>query len=195
MKRGGSMPNLHIKKKVVSRGLTSRQTGASIDKFIPSVTYRDINEISKKMFMEELQRKWIRRERAEDNSPTWETPQPNRPSTRHLTSRAWLDSFPAYQDQQTINTQREYWKRIGMYDNFKRAKIDIEKGKIQQQWNKRIMTSRGVRKISELTDLSPSPSGKALRPKATLPNSKFWMNTATEYSDVLRQYILGGIKT
>ena len=29
----------------------------------PRITYKDINELSKKVFMEDLQRKWIKRER------------------------------------------------------------------------------------------------------------------------------------
>jgi hypothetical protein len=91
----------------------------------PRVTYREINEGSKRMFLEYMQRKWIDRNRSMGEA---------RPSTTVFKRRRDQER------QRIIDLQRNYWQRIGMLDNFKMAKANFEKANIKDLHNKRIGT-------------------------------------------------------
>ena len=117
LKRGASVPNL----------LNDKQFLAKFAQAQPSnITYKEINELSKNMFLEEFQRKWIERERKITGEKQHETPK--RPTTMQSGSRnsTTAQSDPPFvNDLKTIQTTTNYWKQIGMYNNVKKARATI----------------------------------------------------------------------
>ncbi|CAI2387690.1 unnamed protein product [Moneuplotes crassus] len=99
-KRTKSIPQFHAFRKTQSRKM----------KRTTQMTYKDINELSKKVLIEDLQRKWIKRERAS------------------LTGRASQDrqllitKGTGYADPTSLMTKKDFFKRLGMPYNYGEGK-------------------------------------------------------------------------
>lgn len=177
IRRGGSMANLFpAKNLIVNPSQTTHE-----------VTYKDINEISKNIFIEKSQRKWIVREKIIENELN------KRPGTVELSKRTntIADDESPLIDMKTIQTQTNYFKKIGMYDDYKKQRASFNQNQLQKMYKTRISSSsvKSRRKLAS----KPKKEDKQtniLKFKSSLPESEFGNQNPEKYTNVLKQYIL-----
>jgi len=96
---------------------------------------------------------------------------------------------------EAIDTQRAYWKQIGMFENFKRAKVNMEQFKIQDMYSKPIRKPFAHRRKRIIKSKNTAEQGiKIHNLRNSLPVNGLSQETSHQYSDVLKRYLVRDIK-
>ena len=99
-----------------------------------------------------------------------------------------------YNDREAMNTQREYFNRIGMITNFKKAQSDFEQIKIQNVMVKRLKSGKGAKKRVVMKQPVPKVGAMTSRYNADYSPTKLLTRQSENFSDVLKECIIKDIR-
>mmetsp|Transcript_5440 Transcript_5440/g.4610 ORF Transcript_5440/g.4610 Transcript_5440/m.4610 type:complete len:244 (+) Transcript_5440:424-1155(+) len=172
-------------------------------KTVSKMTYKDINELSKKVLLEDLQRKWINRER----------PRPefciNKPAHQSIGVQGI-----SYSDTSVTVKNKAYFKKLGMKYNYgegKKLNMNIE------TIYKRMALKNNTSRARSVMSKRPTQSSKGIRSKGTSfdrkpsipkrgnatsrynpeysPERLSKINNGENFTDVLKETIIKDIKS